>query len=315
MRGLALTLLLATPAGTVSAGEPPSHAREVDYASGVDYLRQRPDCSEFAHYTDVIKSPLLQLDRYLRNLTPITVAEERSLGTMAMRELPDALEGRLVSQGDLVNYIRAVAAPMLSQVKRKDIRYQFHVLVGADQANAFALPGGHIVFTDAILNQWVNNEAQLATILAHEIAHVDERHPVAVIQYLKAMGLNESDFANQLAVYVAKMPYSSALEGEADALGVGLMHQAGYSAFQSVRMWETLAGPQTASASESGFYGALNTVLSEVDNLIASHPDDRKRACALKQEVYDLYKRRPMRRAYIGTTNWRQKVAMGRRVY
>jgi predicted Zn-dependent protease len=315
MKGLALTFLLAAPAGSVSAGEPPSHAREVDQASNINYLRQRQDCSEFAHYTDAIKTPLLQLDSYLRNLTQISMTEERSLGAMAMRELPKVLEGRLVSQGNLVDYIRAVAAPMLSQVKRKDIRYQFHVLVGANQVNAFALPGGHIVFTDAILDQWVNNEAQLATILAHEIAHVDERHPVAVIQYLKAMGLNESDFANQLAVYIAKMPYSSALESEADTLGVGLIHQAGYSVFQSVRMWETVAGPQKSSQSEGGFYGALNTVLSEVDNLIASHPDDRKRACALKQEVYDLYKRRPMRRAYVGTTNWRQKVAMGRRVY
>jgi hypothetical protein len=59
----------------------------------------------------------------------------------------------------------------------------------------------------------------------------------------------------------------------------------------------------------------LNTVLSEVDNLLASHPDDAKRACTLKQVAFDLHQQRPLRRSYIGETNWRLKVSMGQRIY
>ena len=307
----ALSLALFGFGAPSLAGEPPGHAREVDTSSQISFLRSRVSCAEFDRYTDLIKEPLLQLDRYLRSSTTISLSEEERIGNEALGQIAEVFSGTLVSSGAWVDYLRSVARPFLAQVKRRDVRYRFHVLVGADSPNAFALPGGHIVFTDAIFREWIRNEAQLATILAHEIAHVDERHPVAIIQYIKAIGGDESNWGNQLAMSVAKMPYSSAVEGEADALGAGMMHRSGYSVIQSVRMWERLG----ASSSPSPSGGWLNEMLSEVDNLLASHPDDAKRACTLKQVAYDLHRARPLRRSYIGQTNWRRKVSMGQRAY
>jgi hypothetical protein len=291
-------------------------ATEVDSASRYNYASRRPSCSEYSNYTDRLKNELLDLDRYFRSHTAISLREEQDVGTQALRDLPAAVGGgRLVSSGATVDYLSAVAAPMLARVKRKDIRFRFHVLQGSAPANAFALPGGDIVFTQAILDEWVNNEAQLATILAHEIAHVDERHPVALIQYIKALGGDSSSLGQQMAMFIAKLPYSSALEGEADALGLRFLHAAGYSPFQSVRMWEERAGPAKKEPNATGWEATLNMVLAEAENLISSHPNNAKRACALKQEVYDLIREDGAGQSYVGTTNWREKVPKGRRVY
>jgi len=261
-----------------------------------------------------------EIDRSLREVTKVTVAEENDFGRRIITSLESALGGTLVSAGTTVNYLRKVAKPMLGKVKRKSIGYQFYVLRGVSFENAFAVPGGHIVVTQPLLDGWIKNEAQLAVVLGHEIAHVDLRHPVAVLQYLKTLGLSSDDIVGQALVQFAQTPYSSNLEESSDKLGAGFAHASGYSVFQAVALWEDRdKKPNRRSGgagAPGGFLGEiLEEVASEISHVVSSHPDPGRRACFLRQVAHDLYRDDPMNRAYVGRTNWERKRAFPSSVF
>lgn len=108
------------------------------------------------------------------------------------------------------------------------------VVVTDDEVNAYALPGGLIILTSALLQE-VRNEAELAGILAHEAAHIENRHSLAhAVQSGAAVyivGLLVGDMSGALASsYVAgqlaELAYSRTAEAEADALAVAWLRTA-----------------------------------------------------------------------------------------
>ncbi len=80
-------------------------------------------------------------------------------------------------------YVQHVGERLAKQSHRPHLKYTFTVLDG-DEVNAFALPGGYIYITRGIL-AYIQNEAELAAVLGHEIGHVTARH--GVNQYTRAM--------------------------------------------------------------------------------------------------------------------------------
>ncbi len=80
-------------------------------------------------------------------------------------------------------YVQRVGERLAKQSHRPHLKYTFTVLDG-DEVNAFALPGGYIYITRGIL-AYIQNEAELAAVLGHEIGHVTARH--GVNQYTRAM--------------------------------------------------------------------------------------------------------------------------------
>jgi len=121
--------------------------------------------------------------------------------------------------------------------------FSFHVLADPQTVNAFALPGGPIFITRGLLER-LENEAQLAGVLGHEIGHVVGRHSAEHIAksqlaqgLITAVGVGTSDDqgrgqrAAQIAAVVAEMvqlKYGRRDEMQADTLGVRLMSEAGY---------------------------------------------------------------------------------------
>lgn len=289
-------------------------ANEVDRPGDYPYAAARASCSEHKRVSDAVKSIGVDLDKELRETTAISEAKELELGNSYVRELEVALGGKL-EQGPTARYLARVAAPLLEGRKRQGITYTFHTLENTEILNALALPGGHIVVTRPMMNQWPRNEAQLAAILGHEIAHVDERHPLAVYQYAKTLGLPEDDLIGRSLIMMAQTPYSSGLEEEADRLGAALMHRARYSVFQAVALWAQVAkdGPSAAPAAsdDSDPFAALaGAVLQEFNDLVASHPAPARRSCKLKQQAYDLFQEQGVEQVYVGATNLKRSVAM-----
>jgi Zn-dependent protease with chaperone function len=233
------------------------------------------------------------------------------------------LGGRLVKTGPLPDYLAGVARPMLAHVQRKDIEFHFYMLEDTDMENALALPGGYIVVTRPLFDSWATNEARLATVLGHEMAHVDGRHPIAVVQYSRALGLPDDDEVSQGLVYMAQMPYSSALEEESDRVGATYAHRAGYSVFQSVALWreqerlsEVPAGGTAAPTQSDDPLGALLEVaVGELEHLMSTHPNSGRRACLLEQKAYDLFQEEPRETVYVGNANLRNKTPMADRKY
>lgn len=131
------------------------------------------------------------------------------------------------------------------------------VLFKQDSPNAFALPGGKIGVHTGMLRV-ARNQDQLATVLAHEVAHVLSRHAnerlsqqVAVQQGLNAMqamadptsasGKTVMGLLGIGAQYGILMPYSRTQESEADLVGLDLMASAGFDPRQSIELWNNMA--------------------------------------------------------------------------
>ena len=87
----------------------------------------------------------------------------------------------------MVRYISQIGTGISAQLGRPELRYYFGIL-DTDEINAFAAPGGYIFVTKGAL-KLMRNEAQLAGVLAHELAHIDQKH---IVRKLKLQGVDRS---------------------------------------------------------------------------------------------------------------------------
>jgi len=97
---------------------------------------------------------------------------EKELGRQAAEEV--ARETGLVSDPELVAYVKSIGERVAARSPRTDVEYTFQIADTPD-VNAFALPGGYIFVTRGLL-ALTNSEAELANVLAHEVGHVAARH-------------------------------------------------------------------------------------------------------------------------------------------
>lgn len=149
---------------------------------------------------------------------------------------------------EIVRYVASVGAKVVNQSDRTNIDWRFYV-VDSPQINAFALPGGHVFITSAALRN-LKSEAELAGVLAHEIAHVEKRHGTKQLQKtllaqgvaIAALGDQSAgvQVAGQLAIGVAMNGYSRSQEDEADERGTDLAYKAGYDPKGLLGFFETL---------------------------------------------------------------------------
>ena len=93
----------------------------------------------------------------------------------------------LVDDQELQKYVNTLGAGLAALLGRPELTFYFGVIKTPD-VNAYACPGGYIFLTQGLI-QMLANEAELAGVLAHEIAHVNERH---VIKKLKLKGKDDS---------------------------------------------------------------------------------------------------------------------------
>jgi len=155
----------------------------------------------------------------------------------------DARARQLVSQVGAKVVAQSVAA-------KSGYPFRFHTLADTRTVNAFALPGGQVFITMALLSR-LETEGQLAGVLGHEVGHVLARHSaehIAKDQLTQgltgafAMGSGSANAA-QIAQVVGQMQmlkYGRDDELEADALGLRLMAEAGYDPRAMIRVMQIL---------------------------------------------------------------------------
>ena len=142
---------------------------------------------------------------------------------------------------ELENYVNKVGQQLVSVSDRNSIPYEFHVL-DMPFLNAFALPGGYIYITRGLLAE-LDNEAQLASVLGHEIGHVCARHSASqlseqlaftalTLASLAAPGAREMAPVTAALTQSITLGYSRQKEFEADAMGLKYMYRAGYDPMQ-----------------------------------------------------------------------------------
>lgn len=170
-------------------------------------------------------------------------------------------------------------------------------LIESEEVNAWAMPGGKVVVYTGILPV-AQNEAGLAVIMGHEIAHVVARHgnermSQAMLAQFGSIALSQAMqnkpsqtqqlwmMAYGLGAQVGLMlPYSRLHEKEADHLGLIFMAMAGYDPREAVDFWQRMAEKKGGGASPPEF--------------LSTHPADQKRIAALRSfmpEAMKYYRR------------------------
>jgi beta-barrel assembly-enhancing protease len=157
------------------------------------------------------------------------------------------LGGRLREE-DLQSYINQIGQRMAGFCQRPDLSYHF-AAVEEGGANALALPGGYIYITRDLLKE-LKTEAQLASVLSHEIGHVVARDTMAAMSQqigmtaimLAAQAGGSGDLAagSRFLHAVLSLQYSRDDEKEADLAGLSYMTQAGYDPNSMVETMQTL---------------------------------------------------------------------------
>jgi predicted Zn-dependent protease len=172
----------------------------------------------------------------------LTQDQEIALGLQSAPEMAQEFGGvDAADQQDIETLGRKLIQK--SAAGRSGYQFQFHVLRDEKTVNAFALPGGPVFVTKALVDR-LENEAQLAGVLAHEVGHVVGRHSAEQIAksqlgqtLVGAVGVATSDdqgrsqAAAQIAGFVAQLTllkFGREHELQADELGVSVMADAGY---------------------------------------------------------------------------------------
>ncbi len=200
-------------------------------------------------------------ENYAIDQFPIGEEDEMKIG--------DSLHVKMQTENVLLKkhpkkaYINKIVQKLAKGVNRKGIRYRIHIIDDDKNLNAFSIAGGHLYITSKMIS-WAKSEDELAFIIGHEIAHVDNRHGIRKIQKLIIGETFGGDYgllaAN--AELLLSAPFGQIDEYDADRSGAVLATKAGYNPRKGLRFFEEL------SKNESYDY---------YEKLIRTHPYSQER--------------------------------------
>jgi predicted Zn-dependent protease len=178
------------------------------------------------------------------------VEKETKIGDAVAQSIEEQYQ--VVTDVDINERVQKLMGPLVAVCDRKELVYTIKVL-DEDIVNAVSLPGGYIYVFKGLLDR-VDNDDQLAGVIAHEIGHVTAKHSLKRLQssygYLLlqvlAIGSGDPQVAQGINVILTTvfLEYSRRDEFEADKLGVKYMKKAGYDAAQMIGMLELLRKEQ-----------------------------------------------------------------------
>ena len=207
-------------------------------------------------------------------LTTLSNQQEVALGRQINEQLTKEI--KLLRNPKATEYINQIGQRLAQVSERSNIPYTFQV-VNDSSINAFATMGGFI-YVNTGLMQAADNEAELASVIAHEIGHIVGRHSVEQMRQMavaqgvaSAAGLDES-LAVQIGVELAlRRPNSRKAEYEADQFGITNLGKAGYDQRGAVNFMEKLL--QKGS----------------VPSILSTHPATNDRISALEAMINPRY--------------------------
>lgn len=225
----------------------------------------------------------------------ISLDKEIALG----RELAAQVEkeSRLTADPALNEYVNRIGQNL---VRNSDAKVPFTIkIIDSDEINAFALPGGFFYVNSGLILA-ADDEAELAGVMAHEIAHVAARHgteqaskaqlldiaSIPLIFVGGAVGYGVRQAAG-LLVPMTFLKFSRKTEEEADYLGMQYMYKAGYDPSAMVRFFEKLQAKEKAKP-------------GTVSSLFSTHPPTAERIHRVQENIELIL---PPREEYVETTS------------
>ena len=268
----------------VTSAEPPKTPTELETSKNVT----------------ATETPAVQVQANTINWKNPSQAEEIALG----RNITGSLLGAapLVKDEALQLYVNKVGCWVASQSERADLPWKFGVIESSD-LNAFAAPGGYVLITKG-LYQKLTNEAQLAGVLGHEIAHVVKKHQLKVLQkqqllntgssWLKekfAKGNKLADKAIGSGAEISARRLDKDAEFEADRMGMVLATRAGYDAYGLAEVLETIGQTNKADSSVALLFKthpAPDERLAKLGDSAGAKFDNIKHGKTLENRFYKL---------------------------
>ncbi len=199
---------------------------------------------------------------------------------------------RMIQDPVITEYVNRVGQNL---VRNSDAKVPFTIkVVDSDEINAFALPGGFFYVNSGLILA-ADNEAELAGVMAHEIAHVAARHQtremtrmqyvnlatIPLIFVINSWGLYEAaNIGLSLALPVTFLKFERGFEGEADYLGLQYMYKAGYDPQAFIDFFEKI------KALEKEKPGTLSKAFS-------THPPTPERILKSQEEIREVLPPRP----------------------
>lgn len=208
----------------------------------------------------------------------ISEADEIALGK-AVSEKIRAAYG-VQQDADAHRYVTLVGLVVAQRTSRPNLPYQF-IILDSNAINAFAAPGGFIHITRGALASF-KDEAELAGVLGHEIAHVTEKHTLKGLQKMKGIELaqdqtsltgNSEVFAKitSKATDAILQGFGRAEELESDQVGVRFAAACGYTPQGLPGFLQTLKAQNESNSAKAG--------------LFASHPETQERIDKLQAQI------------------------------
>lgn len=187
------------------------------------------------------------------------------------------------------NEVSAIFTRLTQVADKNPDRFHLYFKKASEKfgSNAFALPDGSVVITDALITFARNDDAMIAGVLAHEIGHVEYKHSLRQIYYAAGistlimfvtgdMGEFLETILTQGSVLLS-LSYSRASEAEADRFGVILMAKTGYDPQGLIRFFEKLAKDYHDPEEEENEPSIFDT-----------HPAEKERIAAILTEIKQL---------------------------
>jgi predicted Zn-dependent protease len=207
----------------------------------------------------------------------------------------------LVKDAALQQYVNKVGRWVASQSERENLPWKFGVIDSAD-LNAFAMPGGYVLITKGLYAK-LQNEAQLASVLGHEIAHVVKKHQLKVLQKQQLMSAGSdwlkkkfsktklADRAIGTGAEISARGLDKDAEFEADRMGMVLAARAGYDAFSLGEVLQTMSQTSASDGSVALLFKTHphpDERLAKLGDSVGSSLDKVKAGKTLENRLYKL---------------------------
>jgi predicted Zn-dependent protease len=217
-----------------------------------------------------------------------SVRQDEQLGRQAAAEAERQLP--IVRDDYVEDYVNEIVDRLAGVAPGPRFDYRARVVNGAD-VNAFSLPGGYIYVNRGLIEA-VRSEGELAGVLAHEMAHIAQRHGTSQVSKAYGaqlgvgllsgvlggrdhrLGMGEQ-IIGSLGLNALFMKFSRNAENEADRVGARMMAGAGYDPLAMASFFDLLASRQRSDpGGVAGFF--------------ASHPSPRNRSANIRAQAAEL---------------------------